>query len=104
MESLALVASLVVLSVIAFGVASALLAWKPRRSVPGRALAIVVGAAAALSGAWLASLQVGTALDTLGVMICTSGCVAVLANTKRFWGLTSDEPGADTPDSTPPPA
>lgn len=84
MESLVLTAATVVVGLLAASAVSALLAWRPRRSLLGRACAIVVGSFTALAGAWLASLQIGAFLDTLGVFTCASGCIAVLRHTSLW--------------------
>jgi hypothetical protein len=81
-ESLALIAALIVLSIIVLGVLAAVVALRPPRSTAGRVLVSIPEGAAFVSGAWLAFLDIGSGARVLGAVVALVA-VAALVRTWR---------------------
>ena len=76
-ESLALVVTLVVVSIVVVGVAALVVAWRnPERAV-GRVAGAVIGALAVAAGGWLALLDVGIGARVIGGLVALAGLVAL---------------------------
>ncbi|MGA0863889.1 MAG: hypothetical protein ACO3RB_08385 [Ilumatobacteraceae bacterium] len=82
MESLALIAALIVLSIIVLGVLAAVVVLRPPGSTAGRVLVSVPAGAALVSGAWFAFLDIGSGARVLGAVVALVA-VAALVRTWR---------------------
>jgi len=80
-ESLALLVSIIVLSIIAGGAISLVVAWRRPRATWGKILGSVFAVFAALSGGWLAALEVGSGARLIGLVVCVLGISALW----RMW-------------------
>ena len=78
MESLALAAAVVVMSVIFFGAISALVAWRNPQRGWSRTLGVVVSIPAIGLGGWLALIDIGIGGRAIGAVVLSSGIAALL--------------------------
>lgn len=78
MESLALVAAIIVLSIIVLGVLSLITILKQPQSRAGRALVLVVNIAGIISGTWLALLTVGNGARIIGGVVLIVSAISTL--------------------------
>jgi len=83
MESLALAAAIVVLSILVLGGLSAIVAWRnPDRAWP-RSLGVLVSIPTIAAGAWLALIDVGIGARLIGVIVAGLGLTALVRASRK---------------------
>jgi len=75
-ESLALAATIVVLSIVVFGGLSALVAWRNPSRPWSRVLGVVVSIPTVVAGGWLAWIDVGIGARVIGAVVAGLGLTA----------------------------
>ncbi|MFM9227088.1 MAG: hypothetical protein ACKOQ1_10800 [Actinomycetota bacterium] len=83
MESLALVVSIIVMSIMVGGAISLVVAWRRPQTVWARILGSVFAVFAVLSGGWLAALEVGSGGRLIGLVVCVLGVSALWRTWRR---------------------
>ncbi|MFM8846971.1 MAG: hypothetical protein ACKOHN_02840 [Actinomycetota bacterium] len=76
MESLALAAAIVVLSIVVFGGLSVLVAWRNPSHPWSRVLGVVVSIPTVVAGGWLAWIDVGVGARVIGAVVAGLGLAA----------------------------
>lgn len=69
MESLALIAAVIVLTIIVFGLLSLFTVVRPPKSKVGTAVTLVINVMGIVAGGWLASLDIGLGGRLIGVAV-----------------------------------
>ena len=80
-ESLALLAAVIVASIVALGLVSMVIAIRSPHRVWARVISTVFAVPAVLSGVWLAMLGIGTGGRAIGACTAAAGCAALV----RLW-------------------
>jgi len=83
MESLALAAAIIVLSIVVFGGASAFVAWRNPDRPWSRALGVVVSVPAIGAGGWLALIDVGVGGRLIGGVVFALGISAFVRAARK---------------------
>lgn len=78
MESLALLVSVIVSTIIVLGMLAVFTLVRTPRSTAGRAVTMVINAMGLLSGAWLASVDVGMGTRLTGLAVFAASAVSVV--------------------------
>lgn len=83
MESLALAAAVVVLSILLFGGLSAIVAWRNPNRAWSRSLGVLVSIPTIAAGAWLALIDVGIGARMIGVIVAGLGLAAFIRAARK---------------------
>ena len=83
MESLAMVAALVVLAIIVLGIVTAFVAWSNPKRAWSRSLGVLVSVPGIIAGVWLALLDVGIGARAIGGVVFALGTTALLRSALR---------------------
>lgn len=83
MESLALAAAIVVLSIMVGGAVSLVVAWRRPRAVWAKVLGSVCAVLSVWAGGWLALLDVGNGARLIGVIVLALGISALWRTWRR---------------------
>jgi hypothetical protein len=83
MESLALLAAVIMLVIILLGVISLIAVFRRPKSSISRGLFTVMHVASIFAGGWLMALPVGIGARLLGLIVFTAGCVGLLRVFRR---------------------
>ncbi len=83
MESLAFLAAIIVLTLVALGVFAALVVIRPPRSTPGKMVVTVVAAPAIVGGAWFFLLDIGLGARLLGGVTFVMACAGLVRTWRR---------------------
>ena len=78
MESLAILASVILLVIVALGVISLIAVFRRPKSSGSRGLFTAMHLASIFAGGWLMSLPVGIGARFLGLIVFAAGCVGLL--------------------------
>ena len=78
MESLALLAAVIMLVMILLGIVSLIAVFRRPKSSGGRGFFIAMHIASIFAGGWLMSLPVGVGARFLGLIVFAAGCVGLL--------------------------
>jgi hypothetical protein len=78
MESLAILASVILLAIVVLGVISLIAVFRRPKSSGARGFFIAMHIASIFSGGWLMSLPVGIGARFLGLIVLAAGCVGLL--------------------------
>ena len=78
MESLALAAAIIVLAIIVFGLLSLLTVLRTPTSSAGRVITLIINAMGAVSGGWLALLNIGVGARLIGVAVVAASIVSAI--------------------------
>jgi hypothetical protein len=82
-ESLALLVTLIVVSVLLSGAVSALVAWRNPDRPWSRTLGVLVSLPSLVAGGWLASRDVGVGARVLGGLVLLAGVAAFIRSAKK---------------------
>lgn len=83
MESLALAAAIVVLSIVLFGGLSAIVAWRNPNRAWSRSLGVLVSIPTIAAGVWLALIDVGIGARMIGVVVTGLGLAALFRAARK---------------------
>jgi hypothetical protein len=83
MESLALLAAVIMLVIILLGVISLIAVFRRPKSSISRGLFTVMHVASIFAGGWLMALPVGIGARIIGFAVCAAGCVGLLRIFRR---------------------
>ena len=83
MESLALAAAIIVLSILVGGALSLVVAWRRPEALWAKLLGSVFAVFALWGGGWLALVEVGRGARVLGAMVCAAGASALWRTWRR---------------------
>jgi hypothetical protein len=78
MESLALLAAVIMLVIILLGVISLIAVFRRPKSSVSRGLFTVMHVASIFAGGWLMALPIGIGARLLGLIVFAAGCVGLL--------------------------
>ena len=78
MESLALLAAVIVLVIVVLGVISLLAVLRKPKTSGSRGIFTVLHTASVFAGGWLMSLHIGIGARIIGFAVCAAGCVGLL--------------------------
>ena len=78
MESLAILASVILLVIVVLGVISLFAVFRKPRSSGSRGFFIAMHIASIFAGGWMMSLPVGIGARLLGLLVFAAGCVGLL--------------------------
>ncbi len=78
MESLAILAAVIMLVIVVLGVISLFAVFRKPKSSGSRGLFIAMHSASVFAGGWLMSLPVGIGARFLGLLVFVAGCVGLL--------------------------
>ena len=78
MESLAILAAVIMLVIVVLGVISLVAVFRKPKSSGSRGLFTAMHVASIFAGGWLMSLPVGIGARFLGLMVFAAGCVGLL--------------------------
>lgn len=78
METLALAVAVIMLGIMVIGAVAVIIAIVAPKSRVGKVLAVVVGLAAGVAGAWLVSLDVGVGARLIGAAVFLAGIGAIV--------------------------
>lgn len=78
MESLAILAAVIMLVIVVLGVISLVAVFRRPKSSGSRGLFIAMHLASIFAGGWLMSLPVGIGARFLGLIVFAAGCVGLL--------------------------
>ena len=78
MESLAILASVILLVIVVLGVISLFAVFRKPRSSGSRGFFIAMHIASIFAGGWMMSLPVGVGARLLGLLVFAAGCVGLL--------------------------
>ncbi len=85
MESLAILAAVIMLVIVVLGVISLFAVFRKPRSSGSRGFFIAMHVASIFAGGWLMALPVGIGARFLGLIVFSAGCVGLL---RIFRGLS----------------
>lgn len=83
MESLALAAAVIVLTIVLLGGVSLVAAVRPPRRQSLRIVVSIPAAGAVIAGAWLASIEIGIGGRFIGAVVAGSGLSALIRTWRR---------------------
>ncbi len=83
MESLVLVASVILLVILVLGLVAVVLVKKLGRTIKERIAALVISAIAVLAGGWLMFLDVGIGVRALGAGVAAAGVISIWRNSQK---------------------
>jgi hypothetical protein len=78
MESLALLAAVIMLVIVVLGVISLIAVFRRPKSSGSRGLYSVMHVASIFAGGWLMSLHIGIGARFIGLIVFAAGCVGLL--------------------------
>ena len=78
MESLAILAAVILLVIVALGVISLFAVLRRPKSSGSRGIFTVLHIASVFAGGWLMSLHIGIGARVIGFAVCAAGCVGLL--------------------------
>ena len=78
MESLALVAAIIVLSVILFGVIASFTVFRTPKSAVGCVVTLALNALGVAAGAWLAALDIGMGARVIGAAVAIANAASFI--------------------------
>ena len=78
MESLAILAAIIMLAIVVLGVISLIAVFRRPKSSGSRGLFTAMHIASIFAGGWLMSLPVGIGARFLGLIVFAAGCVGLL--------------------------
>lgn len=78
MESLALLAAVIVLGIIVAGVVATFLVFRTPKSSTGGALAFIFNALGIAAGTWLATLNIGLGARAIGIFVAVTNATSLI--------------------------
>ena len=78
MESLAILAAVIMLVIVVLGVISLVVVFRKPKSSAARMLFAIMHIASVFAGGWLMSLHIGIGARVIGFAVCAAGCVGLL--------------------------
>ena len=78
MESLAVLAAVIMLVIVVLGVISLFAVFRKPKSSGSRGFFIAMHIASIFTGGWLMSLHIGIGARIIGFAVCAAGCVGLL--------------------------
>lgn len=78
MESLAILAAVIMLVIVVLGVISLFAVFRKPKTSSSRGIFVVLHIASVFAGGWLMSLQIGIGARIIGFAVCAAGCIGLL--------------------------
>ena len=78
MESLAILAAVIMLAIVVLGVISLFAVFRKPKTSGSRGIFTVLHIASVFAGGWLMSLHIGIGARIIGFAVCAAGCIGLL--------------------------